>query len=63
MLLKLCSGIYSRFEYLERIFYDAILHDTQAINEESNNKIPAYKSIGDYNLKDYREGPHKYVEE
>lgn len=56
------QGIYSKFEYLERIFFDAILHDSQDINEGSNNMIPDYKSIGDYNLKDYRESPHRYVE-
>lgn len=59
-----CSqGIYSKYEYLERIFFDAILHDTIDREVAVENVDLKYNTIGDYNLKDYREQPHRYVEE
>lgn len=60
-----CSqGIYSKYEYLERIFFDAVLHkDT----EDALTNVPAnhkkYDTIGDYKVKEYKERPHEYSEE
>ncbi|MGB4985765.1 MAG: Fic family protein [Erysipelotrichaceae bacterium] len=57
------QGIYSKHEYLERIFSDAILGDS--LNEDD---VPAtvaskYESIGEYKVKNYVERPHKYVKD
>ncbi len=55
------QGIYSKYEYLENIFYDAILHENAPTDE-----LPAatgeskYEKIGDYKVKDYVERPHAY---
>lgn len=59
-----CSqGIYSKYEYLERIFFDAILHkDAQDVSEETTNQNK-YEAIGDYKVKEYKERPHEYSEE
>ncbi len=56
------QGIYSKHEYLERIFFDAILDDehTQDNSPDSGGK---YDAIGEYNVKEYVERPHEYVEE
>ena len=57
------QGIYSKYEYLENIFYDAILHEDEnefSLNESSTSK---YETIGGYNVKDYKERPHEYSEE
>ncbi len=55
------QGIYSKYEYLERIFYDAILHkDTAEEAEIANNNESKYEKIGDYHVRDYVERPHKY---
>ncbi len=53
-------GIYSKFEYLDRIFFDTILHED--INEiyKENNNSSKYETIGNYNIKDYKEQPHEY---
>lgn len=55
------QGIYSKHEYLERIFADAILGDS--LNEEDVSTTVAgnYESIGEYKVKDYVERPHEYV--
>jgi len=55
------QGIYSKHEYLERIFADAILGDS--LNEEDVSATVAgnYESIGEYKVKDYVERPHEYV--
>ncbi len=57
------QGIYSKYEYLENIFYDAILHEDE--NEFSPNEIRTskYETIEGYNVKDYKERPHEYSEE
>ncbi len=57
------QGIYSKYEYLERIFFDAILGEKEE-NETDNtgNKSEKYSTIGDYKVKDYKEQPHKYSE-
>ena len=58
-----CSqGIYSKYEYLERIFFEAILHeDTETVSEAVSDKSK-YEKIGDYMVKDYKEKPHEYEE-
>lgn len=55
------QGIYSKHEYLERIFADAILGDS--LNEEDVSATVAgnYESIGEYKVKNYVERPHEYV--
>ena len=56
------QGIYSRYEYLERIFFDAILHEEgQVTDAESDKTSDRYEKIGDYAVKDYVERPHEYV--
>ena len=55
------QGIYSKYEYLERIFYDAILHeDTAEEVEIANNNESKYEKIGDYHVRNYVERPHEY---
>ena len=54
------QGIYAKYEYLERIFFDAILHD-EIISDETD--VPAagkYEKVGDYLMRDYKERPHEY---
>lgn len=60
-----CSqGMYSKYEYLERIFFDAILHkDTEDILANEPAKQNKYDTIGDYKVKEYKERPHEYSEE
>ena len=56
------QGIYSKYEYLERIFFDAILHeDVQDTDQKAGEKNGQYEKIGDYKVKDYTERPHEYV--
>ncbi|MFI3326707.1 MAG: Fic family protein [Clostridia bacterium] len=56
------QGIYSKYEYLERIFFEAMLSDN--INDDMINGAGSkYEMIGDYNIKDYTEKPHEYVDE
>lgn len=56
-----CSqGIYSKYEYLERIFFDAILHKEVGKKEVMKNSETKYEKIGDYSVKDYVEQPHIY---
>ena len=56
------QGIYSKYEYLERIFFDAILHeDVQDTEQKAGEKNGQYEKIGDYKVKDYTERPHEYV--
>lgn len=54
------QGIYSRFEYLEKIFYDAILHEDDSNVSTADDKSSKYEKIGDYKVKDYVERPHEY---
>lgn len=51
------QGIYAKYEYLERIFFDAILHDEIDV-------VPAekYERIGDYQVQNYKERPHEYLD-
>jgi len=56
------QGIYSKFEYLENIFYDAAgIEDIDTGNISTTPKD--YAKIGDYNVADYKETPHVYLDE
>lgn len=55
------QGIYSKHEYLERIFADAILGDSLNEDDVSATVAGNYESIGEYKIKDYVERPHEYV--
>jgi len=55
------QGIYSKYEYLERIFFDAILHEASNKEELQAKEAEKYERIGDYKVKDYIERPHEYV--
>ena len=56
-----CSqGMYSRYEYLERIFFEAILHENPEVPQVNSNGDARYEKIGDYKVKDYKERPHEY---
>lgn len=54
------QGIYSKYEYLERIFFDAILHEDDEEIQNTATEKSKYDTIGDYKVKDYKERPHKY---
>ncbi len=55
------QGIYSKYEYLERIFFDAILHEDDTTDDQTvAEKNSKYEKIGDYKIKDYVERPHEY---
>jgi cell filamentation protein len=56
------QGIYSKFEYLERIFYDAGGLDapTTAMDQSA---VKDYSVIEDYKVADYKEQPHIYVDD
>ena len=55
------QGIYSKYEYLERIYFDAA-----GLVDEGASDLSAgsgnYSAVGDYQLSDYREQPHIYVD-
>lgn len=56
------QGIYSKFEYLEQIYYDAAgLLDHEPEITASNSKN--YDTLGEYKVSNYREQPHVYAEE
>lgn len=57
------QGIYSKYEYLERIFFDAILGEENELHSPAQTKANKYDTIGEYNVKDYKERPHEYTEE
>ncbi len=57
------QGIYSKYEYLERIFYDAILHEEGEEEDTSASGDKKYERIGDYRVKDYKEKPHQYADD
>lgn len=56
------QGIYSKYEYLEKIFFDAILGNTKVTNNDENNESK-YENIGDYDLRQYTEREHEYYED
>lgn len=56
------KGIYSIYDYLERIYFDAAgLLDDQP--EQMASKQNDYSVIEGYHVADYREQPHTYAEE
>lgn len=57
------QGIYSKYEYLERIFFDAILDEDNERNDNPETKSGKYDAIGDYKVKDYKARPHEYSED
>ena len=60
-LVWCCQGIYSKYQYLEGIFYDAILHiDIENEQIDQSTAGSKYEKIGDYHVKDYVERPHEY---
>ncbi|MCL2046460.1 MAG: Fic family protein [Oscillospiraceae bacterium] len=56
------QGIYSKPEYLERIFMDAAGVDVVADSVKTGS-LQDYTHIEGYNVADYKEQPHKYVDE
>ncbi len=56
------QGIYSKYEYLERIFYDAILHEAAGAEESHTGGDGQYERIEGYRVKDYKERPHEYYD-
>ena len=54
------QGIYAKYEYLERIFFDAIFHDEGTTNDNDVLAAGKYEEIGDCLVRDYKERPHKY---
>ena len=57
------QGIYSKYEYLERIFFDAILGEDNETNNNPETKSGKYDAIGEYKVKNYKERPHKHMED
>lgn len=56
------QGIYSKFEYLEHIYFDAAgLLDAQP--EQSSAISKDYSTLGDYKVSGYKEQPHIYLDE
>ena len=50
------QGIYSIYEYLERIYYDAA-----SIKQGEISKNQNYEFVGEYKISDYKEQPHIYL--
>jgi cell filamentation protein len=61
-LVWAAQGIYSKFEYLEGIFYDAAEIENNEVGTAASNGKD-YTKIGDYNVADYVETPHTYLDE
>ena len=56
------QGMYSKYEYLERIFFDAFLGEQPEEEVQQADASTQYEKIGDYNVKDYKPQPHEYRE-
>ncbi len=54
------QGMYSEYQYIERIFFDAILNEDNTPEDITSEKTDKYEKIGDYKVKDYVERPHEY---
>lgn len=54
------QGIYEKYEYLERVFFDAILHDELTSDETRAPVNGKYGKVGDYLVRDYKVRPHEY---
>ena len=61
-LVYASQGIYSKYEYLEKIFFDAML-DSNTGTDIEVSKDSKYEMIDDYKVKDYVKRRHEYVEE
>lgn len=57
-----CQGIYSKYEYIDRIYMDAMggTPDKELSEEKTKNK--SYETINGYEVKNYKETPHVYVD-
>lgn len=55
------QGMYSKYEYLENIYYDAagLLDNEQDVESA---KAMDYSVLGDYYVSNYKEQPHVYVD-
>ena len=62
-LVWCCQGMYSKYQYLEKIFFDAMLHDRKEEVRVLSDRHDEYASIGDYDVRNYRETPHEYMDE
>ncbi len=56
------QGIYAKYEYLERIFFDAMLHDEGSTDDTDVFSNGKYEKIGDYMVRDYKERPHEFLD-
>ena len=55
------QGMYSKYEYLENIYYDAAgLLDEEP--EAEPVKAKDYSALGDYHVSNYQEQPHVYAD-
>ena len=54
------QGMYSEYQYIEKIFFDAILHEDSTEKKIPESKSAKYEKIGDYKVGDYVERPHEY---
>ena len=54
------QGMYSEYQYIERIFFDAILHEDNTSEDITSDNSSKYEKIGNYRVKDYVERPHEY---
>ena len=59
-LVWCCQDIYSKYEYFEKIFFDAILPEEVVSDMNEARSSSNYEKIGDYKVKDYKEQPHQY---
>ena len=57
------QGMYSKYEYLERIFYDAAGIIVDSNSKTTSNSTENYTHIEGYYIVDYTEQPHIYMEE
>ena len=57
------QGMYSKYEYLERIFYDAAGIIVDSNSKTASNSTENYTHIEGYYIVDYTEQPHIYLEE
>lgn len=56
------QGIYSKYEYLERIFFEAILHESAESEDDCETKN-GYEIIEGYHVRNYKEKPHQYYDD
>lgn len=57
------QGIYSKYEYLEQIFYEAILGEEPEPDSAGASSDGKYEKIGGYKVSDYKERSHEYLED